>query len=144
MRISKLRGVLFAGTALILVGAAAYADDQVETVVVTGTRIPRPEYDLPNPTTEIGADQIQESGTADLGDYLRRIPALEGSLGNFQLNGFATPSTDDGQSEAGLNLLDLRNLGFVRTLVLIDGKRSVSELPNSAAVDINTIPITMV
>jgi outer membrane receptor protein involved in Fe transport len=143
MRISKVRTLLFASTALILTGAA-YADEPVETVVVTGTRIPRPQYDLPNPVTELGADQIQQSGTADLGDFLRRIPALEGSLGNYALNGYGTPAADDGASLGGLNLPDLRNLGYVRTLVLIDGKRSVSELPNSAAVDINTIPITLV
>src|SRR6185436_3862287 len=42
--------------------------------------------------------------------------------------------------EAGLNLLDLRHLGVDRTLVLVDGRRHVSGLAGSAAVDIDSIP----
>ena len=125
----------------------AIADDTnnaTETVVVTGTRIPRPEYELSNPTTTLGSDEIQHSGTVNLGDYLKRIPSLVGSLGNYQTNGYATPASDAGSSLGGLNLLDLRNLGYVRTLVLIDGKRTVSESTGSSAVDINTIPLTLI
>ena len=40
----------------------------------------------------------------------------------------------------GLNLLDLRHLGVDRTLVLVDGRRHVSGLAGSAAVDIDAIP----
>ena len=145
---SRRRIRLLAGAALLAATqSAAIADDTNNTpelVVVTGTRIPRPEYDLSNPTTTLGADTIQHSGTVDLGDYLKRIPALVGSLGNYQTNGYGTPASDDGASLGGLNLLDLRNLGYVRTLVLIDGKRTVSESTGSSAVDINTIPLTLI
>jgi iron complex outermembrane receptor protein len=41
---------------------------------------------------------------------------------------------------AGLNILDLRNMGTDRTLVLVDGKRHVSSSAGSASVDTNTIP----
>lgn len=139
--------LLVSAAILAWIQVAAAADDTnppTETVVVTGTRIPRPEFDLSNPTTTLGSDEIQHSGTVNLGDYLKRIPALVGSLGNYQTNGYGTPASNDGASLGGLNLLDLRNLGYVRTLVLIDGKRTVSESTGSSAVDINTIPLTLI
>ncbi|WP_350669188.1 TonB-dependent receptor plug domain-containing protein, partial [Pseudoalteromonas sp. TB6-MNA-CIBAN-0076] len=41
---------------------------------------------------------------------------------------------------AGLNILDLRNMGTDRTLVLVNGKRHVSSSAGSQSVDTNTIP----
>ncbi len=142
---SGIRFALLAGAAFVASDLAAMAQDQsVETVVVTGTRIPRPEYDLPNPTVAIGSDEIQHAGVTNLSDYLQRIPALTGSLGQVASTGFNTQASADGSSLGGLNLLDLRNLGYVRTLVLVDGKRHVSESTGSTAIDIASIPITLV
>jgi outer membrane receptor protein involved in Fe transport len=131
-------------TVLMATLHGAWADDQQvpETVVVTGTRIPRPSFDLPSPVTTLGSDEIQHSGTTNLGDYLKRVPALAGSLGDFQTSGYNTPAANDLSSLGGLNLLDLRNLGYVRTLVLIDNHRTVSESTGSAAVDTDSIPIS--
>jgi len=64
------RNAILAGTAFLLAApSGAIADDATETVVVTGTRIPRPEFDLPSPTMTVGSEQIEHSGTVDLGDY---------------------------------------------------------------------------
>ena len=144
--LQKKRLALLAGVALVAAAdGTAYAQDQTtETVVVTGTRIPRPEYDLPNPTVAVTSDDIDHSGITNLGDYLQRIPALTGSLGTTFTTGFNTPASADGASLGGLNLLDLRNLGYVRTLVLVDGHRHVSESTGSAAIDIQSIPITLI
>lgn len=138
---------LLVGTALALVFAGESAAQQnaaVETVVVTGTRIPRPETDLPNPVATVGSEQIENSGLTNLSDVLQRIPALTGSLGDYQTTGYNTPAAADGSSLGGLNLLDLRNLGYVRTLVLVDGHRMVSESTGSSAVDVSSIPITLI
>ncbi len=119
-------------------------NNSVETIVVTGTRIPRPESEMANPVTSVSSVEIEHSGTINLTDYLKRIPALTGSLNDFQTSGYNTPASDDGSSLGGLNLLDLRNLGYVRTLVLIDGHRTVGQATGSTAVDIDSIPITMI
>jgi iron complex outermembrane receptor protein len=137
---------LFAAAAVAVgfVDAALAQQAAVETVVVTGTRIPRPETDLPNPVATIDSSQIENSGITKLTDLLTRIPALTGSLGDYQTTGYNTPVSADGASLGGLNLLDLRNLGYVRTLVLIDGHRTVGEATGSSAVDIDSIPVTLV
>ena len=144
----SVRRIVLASASIACLGvSAAFAQSDnsgVETVVVTGTRIARPEADSPSPVTSITAADIQHSGTLNLTDYLMRIPALSGSLNDFQTTGYNTPASADGSSLGGLNLLDLRNLGYVRTLVLIDGHRTVGQATGSSAVDIDSIPITMI
>ncbi len=125
---------LVLGIAVLAAQAQAQEQPPPETVVVTGTRIPRPAYDLANPVATVNSDEIAHSGTTNLTDYLKARPSLAGSLGDFQTSGYNTPAANDLSSLGGLNLLDLRNLGYVRTLVLIDNHRTVSESTGSAAV----------
>src|SRR5690606_31142972 len=101
----------------------------------TGSRIARPELDVANPIVAVSAEQIEQTGRTNLTDILLRNPALSASTGS-SLSGGA----DAGFGETGVNLLNLRNLGEERTLVLVNGKRHVAGIANSAAVDINTIP----
>ncbi|HWA92052.1 MAG TPA: TonB-dependent receptor [Rhizomicrobium sp.] len=143
MRRFAIRALMSGAAFLSVWPALAQEQPPVETVVVTGTRIPRPAYDLPSPVATMSAEEIQHSGTTNLADYLKRVPSLAGSLGDFQTSGYNTPVANDLSSLGGLNLLDLRNLGYVRTLVLIDGHRTVSESTGSAAVDIDSIPISI-
>ncbi|MEZ5459280.1 MAG: TonB-dependent receptor [Steroidobacteraceae bacterium] len=51
-----------------------------------------------------------------------------------------TQSTFSGVGTAGLNLANLRNLGSVRTLTLINGRRMPGGTSTSTSVDFNTIP----
>ena len=106
-----------------------------DVVVVTGSRIGRPALTSPNPITSVDQESIQLSGETNLVDYLQQIPALVGSIDAAQTSGSAGFI-----GSTGLNLLNLRNLGTQRTLVLVDGRRHVAQLPETAAVDIGTIP----
>jgi outer membrane receptor protein involved in Fe transport len=114
-------------------------DAPLETIVVTGSRIVVPGVAVSNPVTSIDAQAIKDSGVTDLADYLKSTPALIAS----------TDKNDASGSNAfiggtGLTLLDLRNLGEDRTLVLVNGRRHVAGLPGSAAVDIDTIPFALI
>ncbi len=138
----SLRGLLFAvagaGTPWALAQDASPPpdpDEAVEEVVVTGSRIRQSEENFANPVTTFSADTIAQSGKTSLADFLSQTPALIGSI-----NGDLTAGSYPGFGEVGLNLLDLRHLGVDRTLVLVDGRRHVSGLEGSAAVDIDTIP----
>ncbi|WP_374472592.1 TonB-dependent receptor plug domain-containing protein [Phenylobacterium sp.] len=120
--------------------AAQSADPSVavEEVIVTGTRLRLQDFEAPNPVTTLSAETIQRSGVTNLTEYLTDIPALTGSQDLADGADTTTPSA------AGLNLLNLRNLGTERTLVLVDGRRHVSSQPGTAGVDINAIPLAMI
>nr|WP_299855987.1 TonB-dependent receptor [Sphingomonas bacterium] len=110
-------------------------------VVVTGTRVVRSGFSAPTPLTVLTADQIaSQSSSNNLADFVNQQPALAGSTrpANSRLN------LSSGQ--AGINSLNLRNLDSAtgtRTLVLLDGRRSVGSAI-SGVVDINTIPQALV
>jgi outer membrane receptor for ferrienterochelin and colicin len=127
-------------TALVSVAPAQGVDDAsgtIEEVVITGSRIRANEFDAPTPTVSVSAEALQQDGVTNVTDFLRSQPALVGSQDSVQSTGSFIGSN-------GLNLLDLRNLGSKRTLVLVDGRRHVAQLPESAAVDTNTIPSDLI
>lgn len=115
------------------------AAGEADAIVVTGSRIARPEADSPNPVTSISSETIRQSGLTNLTDLLVQNPALLGS----------STTADAGGSTAlfggvGVNLLNLRNLGTERTLVLVNGRRHISGITGTASVDINTIPNALI
>lgn len=107
--------------------------DREDLMVVTGSRIRRTVGDAPVPLQVIDQEQADISGFNNIADFLSDIPALQGSQVPDDTTGAVL-------NAAGLNLLNLRNLGSQRTLVLIDGKRQVASQSGSAAVDVGTIP----
>ena len=107
-------------------------------VVVTGTRVVRDGFQAPTPLTVLTAEEIQNSSPSNnIADFVNQLPSLAGSTrpANSRLN------LSSGQ--AGINALNLRNLGEVRTLVLLDGRRSVPSTV-TGLVDVNTIPQSLV
>ena len=103
-------------------------------IVVTGSRIARPNNSSIVPITSISGDQFFQQGRNNIGDILNDLPQLRST--------FAQQNPGLGVGIAGLSLLDLRSLGTVRTLVLVNGRRHVPSdiLNNASSVDINTIP----
>lgn len=116
------------------------AAEEGDAIVVTGTRIARPDFSNPNPVVTVDSTTIQQSGQTNLTEFLSDNPALLGSQRNINTGG----SNLLNAQSVGVNLLNLRNLGTSRTLVLVDGKRHVAGYPGTAAVDINTIPTDLV
>ena len=143
----RFAGYFFIGVAGLLAAPAVQAqqsgaeesapdnEPKLEEVIVTGSRIRQDSQSFANPVTTFSAQAILQSGKTDLGDFLAQTPALVGST-----TGDLTAGSNPDFGEAGLNLLDLRHLGVDRTLVLVDGRRHVSGLAGSAAVDIDSIP----
>lgn len=105
-----------------------------EEIVVTGSRIKRDPTNAPTPLIQIGQEQLLTSGEANVIDYLADIPALQNST-------VPEDTTGAGLGDGGLSLLNLRNLGSQRTLVLVDGRRHVGAAYFAAtAVDVDTLP----
>ena len=109
-------------------------------VVVTGSRLVTRAVDSPAPITVISGEQILgQTGRTSLGDELTELPQFRATLTQSVSGGIGvTPP-----SQVGLNLLDLRGLGTVRTLVLQNGRRHVSGSQLVAQPDINTIPLDL-
>ncbi|PHZ85570.1 TonB-dependent receptor domain-containing protein [Paremcibacter congregatus] len=108
----------------------------LEEIMVTGSRIKRRSLDSPTPVAVIGAEDLAFSGKLNLGDYLSELPQL-GST-------FTTANSTRFIGTAGGSFLDLRRLGSVRTLVLVDGRRHVGSSAGDTRVDINTIPSDLI
>jgi iron complex outermembrane receptor protein len=139
------KATLFAGSMLFTVAAAGHAaaqttnsqGQQSPTVVVTGSRIPKPNLDQPVPVQVITPQLIQNAGGADLGALIATLPSMGvQSTVRANANSFG--------NAGGLAFADLRNLGFNRTLTLVDGQRHVAADPGSFAVDLGSIPPALV
>jgi iron complex outermembrane recepter protein len=109
-------------------------------IVVTGSRIARPEFAFPNPIQAYTAESLEQAGATNITDFLVQSPALIGS----QTSAVNSGSNLAANEAAGANFLDLRNLGPNRTLVLVDGRRHVAGFHGTASVDINTIPVDLI
>ena len=118
------------------VAREAAAEDDVEagTIIVTGSRIARPNDDSTIPITSISGDDAFKSGDSNFAETLNELPQLRTT--------YAQQNPGLGIGVAGLNLLDLRGLGTARTLVLVNGRRHVAAdiLNTAASPDVNSIP----
>ena len=109
-----------------------------QDVTVTGTRIRTPNATSPIPITTIPVETLTQTGRTSIGDVLNDLPQLNSTFSQSNSTRFL--------GTGGLNLLDLRGLGTVRTLVLVNGRRHVGAdiLNNATGVDVNTIPTDLI
>ncbi len=162
VRRTSLKTILFSGAAFAAMSIAAPAsaqtdpaDDAVasdteaaqtaaaepenrQDIVVTGTRVIRDGFQAPTPLTVLTKDDIDNtSPTNNIADFVNQLPQLAGSTkpANSRLN--------ISNGSAGINALNMRNLGEGRVLILVDGRRSVGSTI-FGWVDINTIPQALV
>ncbi|MEO6151769.1 MAG: TonB-dependent receptor [Croceibacterium sp.] len=103
-----------------------------DPIVVTGSRLAT-GFAAPTPVTVIGAERLNQRGSANIADILNEVPAFRPS--NTPASGELRPTA----GYVGGRILDLRGLGAVRTLTLIDGKRFVPST-TEGTVDTNMVP----
>jgi outer membrane receptor protein involved in Fe transport len=97
---------------------AAASGEELQEVVVTGSRISRPDLDRLQPTTIVTSANFDDRGYLDVGQALAELPAF----------GVSPSSPANTQAGFGIaqNFVDLYGLGSQRTLVLVNGRRFVS------------------
>lgn len=125
------------GAATVGRGEAQGSPDSVDEIVVSGSRIQSYGYKAPTPTTVITSEEIEAAAPVTIADYVNQLPAVVSSTSPQTARGGLSGSL------GGANLLNLRNLGASRTLVLLDGRR----VPGSfldGSVDLNTLPTALV
>jgi len=126
--------VAFAMPALAQQQTAA-AEDKLEEIVVTGSRLARPALENNVPTIVLGEEQLRGQGFENLADVFTSLPNIAPSFGAAR-----TQSTFSGAATSGLNNVNLRNLGNNRSLVLVNGRRVPSGDVNDSTADLNTLP----
>jgi len=131
------RTLISAATLAVLSALASQALAQqpatLERVEVTGTRILSANAVSAAPIQVLTSADIAASGVTNLQDLLLKNPT-------FGTPALSRTNSNFSTSSAGVSTIDLRNLGTDRTLVLVNGRRYVSGVPGSMAVDLNTIP----
>ncbi|MBL8645514.1 MAG: TonB-dependent receptor plug domain-containing protein, partial [Rhodospirillaceae bacterium] len=130
LRTTLLSGAVMA-IALPAFAQQQAADDKLEEIVVTGSRIKTEGLVANSPITTISAEEIAFSQPVAAEEIIKQLPAVVPSIG---------PGTNNG-SNGGASL-DLRNLGEERTLVLMDGRR-MTPFNLDGFVDTNVIPIAL-
>jgi len=113
---------------------ATAAAPQGADIVVTGSRVSRPNAESPSPITTIGGEDIKEFGATKIEDLTNSLPQV-----------FASQSSGVSNGADGTATIDLRGLGPSRTLVLIDGRRLMpGGIAGGAGADLNFIPAALV
>ena len=130
--------------------AAAPEDTSLQEVVVTGSRIARPEFDNLEPTATVDSKTFDQRGYLDVGQALSELPA------------FGTQPSSAANTQGGFGIaqsfVDLYGLGSQRTLTLVNGRRFVSSNTSSlnnngsntsiggpgSQVDLNVIPTKLI
>ncbi len=107
----------------------------VEQVTVTGSRlVTTGGYEAPTPLTVLNAAELfGTTANASVKESLQTLPVIAGGYSSTQ--GAGLPSFN----QAGISSIEMRNLGINRTLVLLDGQRSVGSLA-SGVVDTDNFP----
>ena len=136
---SLLAGTVMAGAVF---AAPAYAQDnepsvttgagevasQSNAIVVTGSRIQRTDLESTSPVAVVSQEEFRLTGAVNVEQVLNTLPQVLPGVTGF--------SNNPGNGNVTLNL---RNLGAVRTLVLVNGRRWMLA-DTSQLVDANTIP----
>lgn len=118
--------------------AASQADSAPDTeVVVTGSRISRPELQSASPIAVVSSAAIQNQGITNIEDLATKLPQVG-------IPGISRTNSNFLTSGNGVQALNLRNLGDQRTLVLVNGRRFVAGLAGTSTVDVNNIPTEMI
>jgi iron complex outermembrane receptor protein len=104
-------------------------------VTVTGSRIRGIDVETSQPVFTMDRAAIRATGLTSLGDIVARMP----SAGTPEVTPQDTLSSSN---DAGGRYVNLRNLGAVRTLVLVNGRRWTTSL--GGLTDLSTIPVSIV
>lgn len=112
---------------------AQTSPEAIQEVIVTGSRISRPDYEAASPVVSISAETFELSGEVQIESVLNSMPQLVAAI----------TTTSNNPSNGGQANVDLRGLGTSRTLVLMDGSRLVPSNV-TGVVDLNTIPSALI
>lgn len=128
----------FALTCFAFLSFNAYAQQDIEEVMVTGSYIKGSATDGASPVEVIDREEIENIGAVSIADITRNLSVNSGSEN-------ASDSFTQGSTQ-GTSNVNLRGLGLSSTLILIDGRRQTltGATSNDGSVFVNTNAIPVV
>jgi outer membrane receptor protein involved in Fe transport len=140
---TALAVALFAANSSYAAEPGANANEELQEVVITGSRILSPNQVSGSPITVVSSEELKLQGSADVSDVFNNLPQ------NFQNNKSDFSNTTNPLSgPGGITTANLRGLGPQRTLVLVNGRRLGIGDPNTGntnpAPDLDQIPASLV
>jgi outer membrane receptor protein involved in Fe transport len=135
---SAVRQALYVGAIATAAGyvpaaLAQDADEALEEITVTGTRIARQDYSSASPISTVEAELFSQTGSPTIETVLNTLPQFVPAI----------TSTSNNPSNGGQANVSLRGLGTTRTLVLLDGRR-ITPSNDTGVVDLNLIPASII
>ncbi|HZV56862.1 MAG TPA: TonB-dependent receptor [Sphingobium sp.] len=130
---ASLTGLAASAPALAQASAAG-ASEEMQAIVITGSRIVQTGMDTPVPVTAVQADELKAMDPTTLINSVSQLP---------QFYGNQTPNNSAFFTRAGTGNLNMRGLGANRTLTLLNGRRMASSSA-FGGVDINIFPEAMI
>ncbi|AKH42550.1 Vitamin B12 transporter BtuB precursor [Croceibacterium atlanticum] len=111
------------------------ASETPTQIIVTGSRIARPDYTATSPIVTVDSDIIEQSSAVNLEANLNKLPQFSPALTQFD----TADIQPNANSTPGISTVSLRQLGSNRNLVLLDGRRA-TPINGTGVIDINSIP----
>ena len=115
------------------------ADDatEIEEILVTGSRLRRDSFNVSTPLVVMDNEAIEDTGLGSLAEVLvEEMPSV--------FEGASNTNSQSLVNATGITTMSLRNQGNDRTLVLIDGRRTVPNQYSSNGVSLNSIPTPLI
>jgi iron complex outermembrane recepter protein len=127
------------------IAPSAHAQENLEEILVTGSRIVRRDEVSNSPIVTIDAEQFESQNGLNLESYLNQLPNYNPAAAPTVLVGAG--SNSDVQitpvNSVGIASISLRGFGPNRSLVLMDGRRIVP-INSLMVTDINAIPSALI
>jgi len=110
------------------------AEEEDRGIVVTGSRLNlNPNLEGAAPVLSVSQEQIQSQGTIRVEDLVNQLPQV-----------FAGQAGEVSNGASGTATLNLRGVGSVRTLVLIDGRRLPYGSSSISSANLDLIPTQLI
>jgi len=120
-------------TTLLWSGTAPAQDDELEDILVTGSRIARPDFEAPSPIVTLPAAAFEQTAAVSVERILNTLPQFAPSA-----TGTSNNPANDGQAN-----VSLRGIGVAQTLVLLDGRR-LMPADGRGSPDLNVLPPALI
>lgn len=125
---------LLTGATMMLATGTVHAQDDTDEIIVTGSRLNvNPNLTAASPVLAISDEEIGIRGTVNIEDLTNNLPQV-----------FAGQASEVSNGSSGTATLNLRGLGAVRTLTLIDGQRLPYGSSGISSPNLDLVPTNLV